>query len=77
MNQKKETILRKMQKAEEKREIQLRLKAQKAHEEEAKVVNIIWEIFISFNSLFYFAFSQILYLFLHLRNNHDLKKRYI
>ena len=37
MNQKKKTILRKMQRAEEKREIQLKLKAQKAHEEEAKV----------------------------------------
>lgn len=74
MNQKKETILRKMQKAEEKREIQLRLKAQKAHEEEAKVINIIWEIFILF---ILFDFSQILYLILHLKNNHDLKKRYI
>lgn len=76
MNQKKETILRKMQKAEEKREIQLRLKAQKAHEEEAKVVNIIQEIFISFYSLFYLLFHKY-FMFLHLRNNHDLKKRYI
>ena len=37
MNQKKNTILRKMQKAVEKREVQLKRKAQKAHEEETKV----------------------------------------